>query len=67
MNGSQGEIAHIDLTNGSEIIRVLLERGLAGATSSTASTATWSPLTVGGGGRTLVSATAGTAPSGTAD
>ena len=28
MNGSQGEIAHIDLTNGSEIIRVLLERGL---------------------------------------
>ncbi len=28
MNGSQGEIAHIDLTNGTEIIRVLLERGL---------------------------------------
>ena len=28
MNGSQGEIAHIDLTNGSEIIRVLLEHGL---------------------------------------
>ncbi len=28
MNGSQGEIAHIDLTNGSEIIRVLLEREL---------------------------------------
>ena len=28
MGGSQGEIAHIDLTNGSEIIRVLLERGL---------------------------------------
>ena len=28
MNGSQGEIAHIDLTNGSEILRVLLERGL---------------------------------------
>ena len=28
MNGSQGEIAHIDLTNGSQIIRVLLERGL---------------------------------------
>ena len=27
MNGSQGEIAHIDLTNGSEILRVLLERG----------------------------------------
>ncbi len=27
MNGSQGEIAHIDLTNGSEIIRVLLCRG----------------------------------------
>ena len=26
MNGSQGEIAHIDLTNGSEILRVLLER-----------------------------------------
>ncbi len=26
MNGSQGEIAHIDLSNGSEIIRVLLER-----------------------------------------
>ena len=26
MNGSQGEIAHIDLTNGSEIRRVLLER-----------------------------------------
>ena len=26
MNGSQGEIAHIDLTNGSEIIRVLLEQ-----------------------------------------
>ena len=28
MNGSKGEIAQIDLTNGSEIIRVLLERGL---------------------------------------
>ena len=28
MNGSQGEIAHIDLTNGSEILRVLLEREL---------------------------------------
>ena len=28
MNGSQGEIAHIDLTNGSEIRRVLLERGM---------------------------------------
>ena len=28
MGGSQGEIAHIDLTNGSEILRVLLERGL---------------------------------------
>ena len=27
MGGSQGEIAHIDLTNGSEILRVLLERG----------------------------------------
>ncbi len=26
MSGSQGEIAHIDLTNGSEIIRVLLSR-----------------------------------------
>ncbi len=26
MNGSQGEIAHIDLTNGSEILRVLLYR-----------------------------------------
>ena len=26
MNGSQGEIAHIDLTDGSEIRRVLLER-----------------------------------------
>ena len=26
MNGSQGEIAHIDLTNGSEILRVLLHR-----------------------------------------
>lgn len=26
MRGSQGEIAHIDLSNGSEIIRVLLER-----------------------------------------
>ena len=26
MNGSQGEIAHIDFTNGSEIRRVLLER-----------------------------------------
>ena len=26
MSGSQGEIAHIDLTNGQEIIRVLLER-----------------------------------------
>ena len=26
MNGSQGEIAHIDLTNGSEILRVLLTR-----------------------------------------
>ena len=26
MNGSQGEIAHIDLTDGSEIVRVLLER-----------------------------------------
>ena len=28
MGGNQGEIAHIDLTDGSEIIRVLLERGL---------------------------------------
>jgi len=28
MGGSQGEIAHIDLTNGSEILRVILERGL---------------------------------------
>ena len=28
MSGSQGEIAHIDLTNGSEIWRVLLERKL---------------------------------------
>ena len=28
MGGCQGEIAHIDLTNGSEILRVLLERGL---------------------------------------
>ena len=28
MNGSQGEIAHIDLTDGSQILRVLLERGL---------------------------------------
>ncbi len=28
MNGSQGEIAHIDLTNGSEIVRVLLEQEL---------------------------------------
>ena len=27
MNGSQGEIAHVDLTNGSEILRVLLDRG----------------------------------------
>ena len=27
MNGSQGEIAHIDLTDGSQIVRVLLERG----------------------------------------
>ena len=27
MGGSQGEIAHIDLTNGSEILRVLLARG----------------------------------------
>ena len=27
MGGSQGEIAHIDLTNGSEILRVLLEKG----------------------------------------
>lgn len=27
MNGSQGEIAHIDLSNGSEILRVLLCRG----------------------------------------
>ena len=26
MNGSQGEIAHIDFTNGSEIVRVLLEK-----------------------------------------
>ena len=26
MRGSQGEIAHIDLSNGSEIVRVLLER-----------------------------------------
>ena len=25
MSGSQGEIAHIDLTNGSEILRVLIE------------------------------------------
>ena len=28
MNGHQGEIAHIDLTDGSQIVRVLLERGL---------------------------------------
>ena len=28
MNGSQGEIAHIDLTDGCEIRRVLLERGM---------------------------------------
>ncbi len=28
MGGSQGEIAHIDLTDGSQILRVLLERGL---------------------------------------
>ncbi len=28
MGGSQGEIAHIDLTDGSQIVRVLLERGL---------------------------------------
>ncbi len=28
MSGSQGEIAHIDLTNGFEILRVLLEREL---------------------------------------
>ena len=28
MNGSQGEIAHIDLRKGSQILRVLLERGL---------------------------------------
>ena len=28
MSGSQGEIAHIDLTDGSQILRVLLERGL---------------------------------------
>ena len=28
MGGCQGEIAHIDLTKGSEILRVLLERGL---------------------------------------
>ena len=28
MGGSQGEIAHIDLTDGSQIFRVLLERGL---------------------------------------
>ena len=27
MGGSQGEVAHIDLTNGSEILRVLLDRG----------------------------------------
>ena len=27
MNGSQGEIAHIDLSDGSQIVRVLLERG----------------------------------------
>ena len=27
MSGHQGEIAHIDLTNGSEILRVLLNRG----------------------------------------
>ena len=26
MNGSQGEIAHIDLTDGNEIVRVLLEK-----------------------------------------
>ena len=41
MNGSQGEIAHIDLTNGSEILRVLLtrehrwERGEGGYTGDT--------------------------------
>ena len=29
MNGSQGEIAHIDLTDGNEIIRVLLEKAHA--------------------------------------
>jgi hypothetical protein len=43
MNGSQGEIAHIDLTNGSEIIGFSLNAGFAGATSAKASTATWSP------------------------
>ena len=37
MNGSQGEIAHIDLTNGSGFS---LNAGFAGATSATASTAT---------------------------
>ena len=40
MNGSQGEIAHIDLTNGSEILRVLLERDHVWSATRTATWAT---------------------------
>lgn len=32
MSGSQGEIARVDLTNGSEIIRVLIEKSYEGGT-----------------------------------
>ena len=66
MNGSQGEIAHIDLTNGSEILRVLLtrehrwERGEGGYTGDTIL------LTVAGPHRTHGCLTTGMARFGTA-
>ena len=47
MNGSQGEIAHIDLTNGNEIIRVLLERGLSWSRIGDGYTDNMITLTVG--------------------
>ena len=47
MSGSQGEIAHIDLTNGSQIIRVLLERGMAWGHTETGYTGDKVTLTVG--------------------
>lgn len=47
MNGSQGEIAHIDLTNGNEIIRVLLERGLCWSRIGDGFTGNMITMTVG--------------------